>query len=240
MLVEDFANLRRQGLVAQHAGREIHGHVERAMVAVDLRGRLDRLVEHEQGQLLDPVVLFGGGDEFARADRALFRMGPARQRLGAPQLIGLEVKLRLIGDPHLAIVDRIVELAEQRQPPLGVLQSLRVMIFPAQALDRRLVGGDQRAVQAIGKRTAAADLDAKADGDVERLAFDLGRAAEQGSKRLDMMADRRPGGDRPGENSLVALIDGRHFRSDLQPSDNLLDQAAFVGLRQRRYDLRHS
>ena len=34
--------------------------------SVDLRGRGDRLVEHEVGQFADPVVLLGGGDEFGR------------------------------------------------------------------------------------------------------------------------------------------------------------------------------
>ncbi len=77
-------------------------------------------------------------------------VGPARQRLGTAHAVRAKVQLRLIGNPDLATVDRIVELAEQRQPPLGVLQSLRVMIFPPKAFGRRLIGRDQCAAKSVG------------------------------------------------------------------------------------------
>ena len=76
-----------------------------AAALVDLRGRGDRFLEHEIGQLADAVVLLGGGDELGRGDRALFGMGPARQRFGADDPARREVELGLVGDPHLAAVD---------------------------------------------------------------------------------------------------------------------------------------
>ena len=79
---------------------------------------------------LDPSALFGGTDELLRADRALFGMGPARQRLGAADPPRAQIELRLERDPHFAIVDRLVELTEEGQPPIGVFRPLGVMIFP--------------------------------------------------------------------------------------------------------------
>ena len=136
-------------------------------LADQLRGRADRLVEHEVGQLADPVALLGGGDEFGRADRALFGMGPARQRLGADRPAGLEVELGLIGEPHLAIVDRVVELRQQRQAPRHFLQPRRIVEFPFQRFAVGFVGGDQRAAQPARHRAAAADFDPEAQRHVD-------------------------------------------------------------------------
>ena len=84
--------------------------------------RGDRLFEHEVGQLADAVVLLGRGDELGRRDRAFLGVGPARQRFGADDPARLQVELGLIGDPDLALVDGVVELAEHRQLPRGVLE----------------------------------------------------------------------------------------------------------------------
>src|SRR5262249_30207241 len=135
-----------------------------------------------------------------------------------------QVHLRLVGNPHLAAIDRIVELAEQRQAPLRVLEPRGIMIFPPKALGRRLIGGDTRAVEPVGERPPAADFDAEADGEVERLAVDPGRAAEQCGERFDVMADRGAGRHGPGEYTLIAMIDGRYFRTDFEPRDDLVDQ----------------
>ena len=76
---------------------------------------------------------------------------------------GREIELGLIGDPHFAAVDRLVELAEHRQLPGSILEALGIVIFPFEAVVRGLVGRDQRAREAVGERAAAADLDPERD-----------------------------------------------------------------------------
>ena len=63
---------------------------------------------------------FGGQDEGLGRDCAAGRMLPAHQRFGARNPVGAQVELGLIGDPDVAIVDRRVELAHQRQFPRAV------------------------------------------------------------------------------------------------------------------------
>ena len=151
------------------------------------------LLEDEIGELADAVVLLGGGDELGRRDRTLFGMGPARERFGADDPPRREVELGLIGDPHLAAVDRFVELAQHRQLPRGVLERLRVVIFPLEAVVRGFLGGDERAGEAVGERASAADLDSEGDRQVDRQARDPRRVAEQRVKRLEMIAERLRG-----------------------------------------------
>jgi hypothetical protein len=90
------------------------------------------------------------------------------------------------------------------------------MIFPPEALGRGLVGGDKRAVEAIGSangrcRFRRRKLMAISNGLPSILA-----GLRKGRKRLDMVADRGSGGTVQGEDPFVALIDGRHFGTDLQ------------------------
>ena len=110
-----------EALVGEQARRKVDRDVEIGAALVDLRRRRDRLLEHEIGELADAVVLLGGGDEFRRGDRALFRVGPAGQRFGADDPPRRELELGLIGDPHLAASIALVELAQHRQLPRGVL-----------------------------------------------------------------------------------------------------------------------
>src|SRR6478735_6391712 len=106
-------------------------------------------------------------------------MGPARQGFRTPDPACAKVDLGLVSYPDLAAIDRIVELAQERQAPVGILETFRIMIFPAQPLAGGFVGGDQRAAEPIVDRAAASDLDTEADGDVERFAVDFRRAAKK-------------------------------------------------------------
>ena len=222
------ADFHRQRLHRQHARREVDRNVERRAFAIEARGGGDRLFEDEHRQFLDPPALLGGGDEFLRADRALFGVGPARQRLGTADPAGAQVELGLERDPHLAIVDRMVELAEQRQPPAGILHSLGIVILPLEPFACGFVGGDQRAVEALADRAAAADLDPEGDVEIVGVAFDSRRAAEQRMQRLDMMADRGPRVGQPGEDAFVALEDDVVLRADGQALDDLVDERALI------------
>ena len=72
---------------------------------------------------------------------------------------------------------------------------------------RGFFGGDERAGEAVGERTAAADLDAESDRQVDRHAADPGRVAEQGVERLEMIAERLLRLLEPGEDAAVALVE---------------------------------
>ena len=130
-------------------------------------------------------MLLGRGNELAWADRALLGMGPPCKRFRPPDPMPFEVQLRLVGNPNLAIVDRLIELAEQGQPPVGVLQPLGVMIFPAQAFRRGLVSRDEGATftpwQPAGFGTSVAALIEAADGAIIAV-------GEAGATRLTLPA----------------------------------------------------
>ena len=83
------------------------------------------------------------------------------------------------------------------------------MIFPLEPVVRGFLGGHQRAAEAVGERAAAADLDAEADRQVDRHAADPDRVAEQGVKRVEVVAERHPRVLEPGEDAAVALVEGR-------------------------------
>jgi hypothetical protein len=55
-------------------------------------------------------MLLGSRHEFRRADWPFFGVRPARQRLGADRSPRRQVELGLVGQPDLAVVDRLVEL----------------------------------------------------------------------------------------------------------------------------------
>ena len=180
---------KRKALVAEQAGGEVDGNAEGLAAPVHFGGRGDRFLEHEIGQLGDAVVLLGGGDEFGCGDWALFGVGPAGEGLGPNDPPGREVELGLVGNPHLALVDGRVELAQHRQPPRRVGEALRVVIFPFQAVVRGLVGGDQGAGQAARQRAAASDLDPEADRQVERQRADPGGGPKQRRQSVEMIAE---------------------------------------------------
>ncbi len=197
-----------------------------ASLPVDRDRRGDRLLEHEVGQLADAVVLLGSGNELGRGDRTLFGVRPARERFGADDPAGRKVELGLIRNPHFAAVDRIVELAEHRQLPRGILEAVGIVELPLEPVVRGLFGGDQGARQPIGQRAAASDLDAEGDGQVDLPAGDAGRVAEQRIKGVEVIAERRARLLEPGENPAIALEQGPVGRPDRQARDDLLDQLA--------------
>ena len=139
-----------------------------------------------------------------------------------------ELELGLVGDPHLAAVDRLVELAEHRQLPRGVLEGVRVVIFPFEPVVRGFVGRDERAGQAVGERAAAADLDAEGDRQVDRQAVDARRVAEQSVERFEMVAERLPRLFEPGENAAIALVKRAVRRADLEARDDLFDELSLA------------
>ena len=164
------AGAARSPLSLSKRAERLTAMLEVRLLAIDRSRCRNRLLEDEIRQLADAVMLLGGGDELGCRDRALLRMGPAGKRFGADDPARLEVELGLVGDPHLALVDRAVELAEDRQLPRSVLEGLRIVIFPLEAVVRGFLGCDEGAGETIGERAAAADLDPEADRQIDRLA----------------------------------------------------------------------
>ena len=154
--------------------------------------------------------------------------------IGSPRR---QVELGLVGQPDLAIVDCLVELREQRQPPRNVLEPGRIVEFPLERFGVGFVGRDQGAAEAAGQRTAAAELDAEAEHGVDAGRADPDRAAEQGVQGVEMRRERRALGREPGENPLVALVDAPILLAQSQSGDDLLDELALAGGIERRADL---
>ena len=96
-------------------------------------------------------------------------------------------------DPSFAIVDRLIELAKQREAPTGVFHPFGVVIFPFEPLARGLVGGDQCGVEALCDGPSAADFDPEGHVEVIGSAGDPRGGAEQGMKCFDMVTDRGAG-----------------------------------------------
>ena len=217
--------LERQAVAEQPVAREQRRQAKReALVGQQPRRKVDRDVE------VPPRLLIcaAAATAFSRtksvslpmrlccsaaatnSDAAIgpfLRVGPARQRLGADDSARREIELGLVGDPHFAAVDRLVELAEHRQLPRRILERLRIVILPLEAIVRGFVGGDERAGQTVRERPAAADLDAEGDGKVDRTSSrNPRRIAEQRVERFEMVAERLLGLLEPGEDSGVALI----------------------------------
>src|SRR5436853_7425388 len=79
-----------------------------------------RLIEHPGRQRLDEVGLLRGGNEVIRWQQAVAGMAPAHECLdlcGSPVRHGDD---RLVVQHELELVDRIAQLADQRQAPAVV------------------------------------------------------------------------------------------------------------------------
>src|SRR4051794_35628190 len=114
---EQRGELQRQTLVTQKPGGKVDGDFKLRSALVDLSGSGDGLFENEVCQLSNPVVLFGGSDEFGRGNRSLLGVGPASKGLGSKDLPRRKVELWLIGDPDLVTIDGFIELAQHRELP---------------------------------------------------------------------------------------------------------------------------
>ena len=107
------------------------------------------------------------------------RVGPPGQCLGSDDPAIAQMILRLISNPHLAVVDCGIELTEQRKPPSGLLLTRGIMIFPFEPVGPRIVRSNQCTAESIGKRATAAKLDPESDCDVDRLASNRQGRSEQ-------------------------------------------------------------
>ena len=102
----------------------------------------------------------------------------------------------------------LVELAEHRQLPRGVLEAVGIVVFPLEPVVRGFFGGDQRAARRLASdRPLPISTPKLIDRSIDIAADPDGRA-EQRVERLDMVAERQLGLVEPGENPAVALVEG--------------------------------
>ena len=71
----------------------------------------DRCLEYQVCELLDPVGCFGRKDELIRSYRSTLRVRPSDQGLRPADPVCMQVHLRLVGGPDLAVTNSPVELA---------------------------------------------------------------------------------------------------------------------------------
>src|SRR5581483_5462045 len=67
--------------------------------------------QHPFADLNDEPAFFQNRDELRGQDHAARRMLPAKQRLGAARTLGLQLELRLVGEPELLALERPAQLA---------------------------------------------------------------------------------------------------------------------------------
>ena len=77
-------------------------HVDGDPRQIGRRGEAHRLGEHPAAELPDHAALFGDADELRGRQRAMDRMVPADQRLGADNRLAVRRIDRLVGEPQLA------------------------------------------------------------------------------------------------------------------------------------------
>ena len=104
-----------QAEVEQVRGAEVDRDRQAQALVAPARALGERVVEHAQGQRAHQAGLLGERQERARAEQAELRVIPAHERLGAGDLAGLEVELGLVVHDDLAGLDRLRQLADQRE-----------------------------------------------------------------------------------------------------------------------------
>ena len=130
--------------------REIDANVDRQRLAGILvpSGESPHcLVHRPAAELEDEPAFLGDRNEFGRADLAAILVVPARQRLEAGYLAGLQVDERLIEELQLVLVERAAKLGLDREatPGLGRLLGLIDLRLAGELglLDRKLRVAEQ-------------------------------------------------------------------------------------------------
>ena len=99
--------------VEEVARGQVHGHRQAQAAAEEAVALLERLVHHAQGERHDQAGLLGERDERVRVDQAALGVLPAQQRLDRLDLAAAQVRLRLVVEDQLALLDRAPQLADQ-------------------------------------------------------------------------------------------------------------------------------
>ena len=120
--LERARDLRREVEVEQVGGPEVDRDAEVAAEAVDL---LQRAVEHERGERAREPALLRERQEVRGREQPAPRVLPAHERLDAARRAARQVGLGLVVQDELAGVDRVAQLAHEREPLAAVVVARR-------------------------------------------------------------------------------------------------------------------
>ena len=148
--VQRTADLRRQVRVAELDRREVDGHPDRVTGVAPAPALVAGGVQHPVADLADQPAGLGDGDELVGRQVAELRMLPAQQCLDGDQPPVAQGVARLIGEPELAALHGVTQLALQPSPHLlRRMQGLGIERHPVLAgalgqIERGIRGAEQR------------------------------------------------------------------------------------------------
>ena len=96
--------------VAEIAGRDVDGHVQRESVLPPDARLQQRFTKHPGGERVHQALALRGRQEGVRRYETLLRMLPAHERLNASQCVAADVEDRLVVKLELVLRDRALEL----------------------------------------------------------------------------------------------------------------------------------
>ena len=153
---------------------------------------------------------------------------PPRERFCTIDAVVAQVELRLIGNPDIAVIDRRIELAHQRQLPgtFGV-------IFAGVELHQLMlcsggIGCQQRAPDPVSHLARHIDIDPECDVDINRALADYELAFDQASEPFKVSGQffNRERRTKPVQD-VLRLIEIRFLARERQSAGDFGDQFIF-------------
>ena len=219
----------RQVEVGEQPGGDVDGHRQVVALVAQPAQRGDGLLDPPAAEPADQSAVLGERDEHVRAHQAVPRVQPAAESLDREDVSGAGAHLRLEGEDELVVVDRAVQVTEQRQPLDGVAVDLGPVGLDLAAVGLGPVERDVRALEQRLERVGVlrGDRDADAGLDTEPHAVDDHRLAQPDGEVGRHLACALPAvdvGEQDGE--LVAAEPGHRdvlARDVGQPLGHLAD-----------------
>ena len=167
---------------------------------------LQRAVEHVGGERARQPALLRERQEVCGREQPAPRVLPAHERLDAGDGPARQVGLRLVVQDELAVVDRVAQLADEREPLAAVVVARRQVDLVAGAHPLGLVHRDVGALQQPDRvgRVLGVERDADARVDVDGDVLDVERALERVPQAQPRGARRGLVAGREHERELVA------------------------------------
>ena len=103
----------QQVRLLQQLDRQVGRNRKIRALFIDPRCGGNGLIKDKSGQLFDTIVLFSNRNEIVWSDQHAFGVAPAHKRLSTNNAIGLDVKFRLERNPDFAIVNGLIQSAQQ-------------------------------------------------------------------------------------------------------------------------------
>ena len=90
------------------------------------RQLLAGVAQHPRSDGIDQARFFGDGDDLVGRDGAPRRVVPSQQRLDGDEAVGGQIDYRLEGHRQAVVIERLAQLADQREPLLQLRSHLLV------------------------------------------------------------------------------------------------------------------